>query len=92
MAGFRSADFKPGNKLDHQLLVMASNQQFRVNARTNGSYFDPVSHAVDKFIVRVAVWGRGANGLRQSEGKALNDASPELAVNPHVNVQIHLCN
>jgi hypothetical protein len=29
-------------RLDHQLLVMASNQQLRVNARTNGSYFDPV--------------------------------------------------
>jgi hypothetical protein len=66
---------------------MASNQQLRVNARTNGSYFDPVSHAVDKFMVRVAV-GRGANGLRQLEGKALNDASPEIAVN----VQIQLCN
>lgn len=36
--------------------------------------------------------GRGANGLRQLEGKALNDASPEIAVNLPVNVQIQLCN
>jgi len=54
--------------------------------------FDPVSDAVDKFMVRVAVWVAERTGLRQLEGKALNDASPELAVNPHVNVQIHLCN
>jgi hypothetical protein len=67
MAGFRSADFKLGNKLDHQLLVMASNQQFRVNARTNGSYFDPVSHAVDKFMVRVAVWGAERTGCGSRE-------------------------
>jgi hypothetical protein len=36
--------------------------------------------------------GRGANGLRQLEGKALNDASPEIAVNLPVNGQIQLCN
>ena len=92
MAGFRSADFKLGNKLDHQLLVMASNQQLRVNARTNGSYFDLVSDAVHKFMARVAVWVAERTGLRQLEGKALNDASPELAVNLPVNVQIQLCN
>ena len=54
--------------------------------------FDPVSDAVDKFMARVAVWVAERTGLRQLEGKALNDASPELAINLPVNVQIQLCN
>ena len=54
--------------------------------------FDPVSDEVDKFMARVAVWVAERTGLRQLEGKALNDASLELALNLPVNVQIPLCN
>ena len=41
--------------------------------------FDQVSDAVDKFMAQVAVWVAERTGLRQLEGKALHDASPELA-------------
>ena len=54
--------------------------------------FDPVCDAVDKFMARVAVWVGERTGVAAVERKGANDASPELAVNLPVNVQIQLCN